>query len=112
MVFIPDTDNLFSGIHIRYQYSYLCYSYQIPVLLSLLFIPDTDVLFLLVFILDTDTLCSGIHKEYNLPFAEMGVGKDLRLVKKEKKFNEVREEILTMIWDMEEEIMGRQEDVA
>ncbi|MGB5213356.1 MAG: ABC transporter ATP-binding protein [Anderseniella sp.] len=53
-----------------------------------------------------------IHKEYNLPFAEMGVGKDLRLVKKEKKFNEVREEILTMIWDMEEEIMGRQEDVA
>ncbi len=53
-----------------------------------------------------------IHKEYNLPFAEMGVGKDLRLVKKEKKFGEVREEILTMIWDMEEEIMGRQEDVA
>lgn len=53
-----------------------------------------------------------IHKEYNLPFAEMGVGKDLRLVKKERKFGEVREEILTMIWDMEEEIMGRQEDVA
>lgn len=53
-----------------------------------------------------------IHKEYNLPFAEMGVGKDLRLVKKEKRFGEVREEILTMIWDMEEEIMGRQEDVA
>ncbi|WP_108881938.1 ATP-binding cassette domain-containing protein [Anderseniella sp. Alg231-50] len=53
-----------------------------------------------------------IHKEYNLPFAEMGVGKDLRLVKKEKKFGEVREEILTMIWDMEEEIMGRQEEVA
>lgn len=53
-----------------------------------------------------------IHKEYNLPFAEMGVGKDLRLVKKEKQFGEVREEILTMIWDMEEEIMGRQEDAA
>ncbi|MEM7634452.1 MAG: ABC transporter ATP-binding protein [Pseudomonadota bacterium] len=53
-----------------------------------------------------------IHKEYNLPFAEMGVGQDLRMVKKEKKFGEVREEILTMIWDMEEEIMGRQEEVA
>jgi taurine transport system ATP-binding protein len=53
-----------------------------------------------------------IHKEYNLPFAEMGVGKDLRLVKKEKEFGRVREEILSMIWDMEEEIMGRQEDAA
>jgi len=53
-----------------------------------------------------------IHKEYNLPFAEMGVGKDLRLVKKEPEFAKRREEILTMIWDMEEEIMGRQEDVA
>ena len=53
-----------------------------------------------------------VHKEYNLPFAEMGVGKDLRVVKKEQQFSEVREEILTMIWDMEEEIMGRQEDAA
>jgi len=53
-----------------------------------------------------------IHKEYSLPFAEMGVGKDLRLVKKEKQFGEIREEILTMIWDMEEEIMGRQETAA
>ncbi len=53
-----------------------------------------------------------IHKEYQLPFAEMGVGKDLRLVKKEPQFGEVREEILSMIWDMEEEIMGRQEEVA
>ena len=35
-----------------------------------------------------------IHKEYNLPFAEMGVGKDLRVVKKEQRFGEVREEIL------------------
>ncbi len=50
-----------------------------------------------------------IHKEYNLPFAEMGVDADLREVKKHPRFNEVREEILGMIWDMEEEIMGRTE---
>ena len=50
-----------------------------------------------------------IHKEYRLPFAEMGVGADLREVKKHPDFNTTREEILSMIWDMEEEIMGRQE---
>lgn len=50
-----------------------------------------------------------IHKEYSLPFAEMGVGADLRAVKKHPDFNATREEILSMIWDMEEEIMGRQE---
>ncbi len=53
-----------------------------------------------------------IHKEYNLPFAEMGVGADLREVKKHTLYNETREEILNMIWDMEEEIMGRTEDAA
>jgi taurine transport system ATP-binding protein len=53
-----------------------------------------------------------IHKEYRLPFAEMGVGRDLRLVKKEPEFGKRREEILGMIWDMEEEIMGRQEETA
>ena len=51
-----------------------------------------------------------IHKEYRLPFAEMGVGADLREVKKHPEFSERREEILSMIWDMEEEIMGRQEE--
>ena len=51
-----------------------------------------------------------IHKEYRLPFAEMGVGQDLREVKKHPKFAETREEILGMIWDMEEEIMGRTEE--
>ncbi|MEJ6402798.1 taurine ABC transporter ATP-binding protein [Yoonia sp. 2307UL14-13] len=51
-----------------------------------------------------------IHKEYNLPFAEMGVDQDLRIVKKHPEFNSVREEILSMIWEMEEEIMGRTED--
>lgn len=50
-----------------------------------------------------------VHKEYQLPFAEMGVGADLREVKRHKKFGPVREEILSMIWDMEEEIMGRTE---
>ena len=50
-----------------------------------------------------------IHKEYRLPFAEKGVGADLREVKKDPEFGTTREEILSMIWDMEEEIMGRQE---
>jgi taurine transport system ATP-binding protein len=50
-----------------------------------------------------------IHKEYRLPFAEMGVDQDLRDVKKHPQFSEVREEILGMIWDMEEEIMGRKD---
>ncbi len=53
-----------------------------------------------------------IHKEYRLPFAEMGVGQDLREVKKQKDYGPTREEILTMIWNMEEEIMGRQESAA
>ena len=52
-----------------------------------------------------------IHKEYNLPFAEEGVDADLREVKKHPEFNDRREEILTMIWDMEEEIMGHQEEL-
>ncbi|KPP84129.1 MAG: ABC-type taurine uptake system ATPase component TauB [Rhodobacteraceae bacterium HLUCCA08] len=52
-----------------------------------------------------------IHKEYRLPFADMGVNADLREVKKHPDFNATREEILSMIWDMEEEIMGRQEAV-
>ncbi|SFR05087.1 taurine transport system ATP-binding protein [Poseidonocella sedimentorum] len=48
-----------------------------------------------------------IHREYRLPFADLGVGQDLREVKKHPEFNARREEILGMIWDMEEEIMGR-----
>lgn len=50
-----------------------------------------------------------IFKEYRLPFAERGVGADLRLVKKSEGFADTREEILGMIWGMEEEIMGRKE---
>lgn len=53
-----------------------------------------------------------IFKEYNLPFAERGVANDLREVKKSAGFSETREEILSMIWGMEEEIMGRREGVA
>lgn len=53
-----------------------------------------------------------IHKEYRLPFAELGVGADLREVKKHDDFGTNREEILSMIWDMEEEIMGRTESAA
>jgi len=48
-----------------------------------------------------------IHKEYNLPFAERGLKESLRDIKQDHHFAEVREEILTMIWNMEEEIMGR-----
>jgi taurine transport system ATP-binding protein len=51
-----------------------------------------------------------IHKEYRLPFAEAGVGADLRVVKKDPRFAETRDEILEMIWEMEEEIMGRTEN--
>lgn len=50
-----------------------------------------------------------IHQEYRLPFADLSVGADLREVKKHTEFGTRREEILSMIWDMEEEIMGRQE---
>ena len=49
-----------------------------------------------------------IHKEYKLPYATMGLKEDLRDVKNNKDFVSKREEILTMIWDMEEEIMGKE----
>ena len=50
-----------------------------------------------------------IHKEYRLPFADLGVNADLREIKKHPDYAPTREEILGMIWDMEEEIMGRTE---
>jgi len=53
-----------------------------------------------------------IHKEYRLPFADLGVGADLREIKKHPDYAPRREEILSMIWDMEEEIMGRTEAEA
>lgn len=51
-----------------------------------------------------------IHKEYRLPFADLGVGNDLREVKSHADYSRTREEILSMIWEMEEEIMGRAEE--
>lgn len=53
-----------------------------------------------------------VFKEYRLPFADNAVGADLRGIKKTPQFSETREEILSMIWGMEEEIMGRTEPRA
>ncbi|MCY4549347.1 MAG: ABC transporter ATP-binding protein [Defluviicoccus sp.] len=47
-----------------------------------------------------------IHKEYTLPFADQGVEGDARKIKAQPDFISAREEILSMIWEMEEEIMG------
>ena len=49
-----------------------------------------------------------LHKEYKLPFASMGLKEDLREIKNNEEFVNKREEILSMIWDMEEEIMGKE----
>ena len=51
-----------------------------------------------------------ILKEYKLPYAEMGSGMDLREVKKSDGYIGTRDEILSIIWEMEEEIMGRVEN--
>ncbi len=48
-----------------------------------------------------------LHKEYRLPFAEAGLHGDLRDIKNDAEFVKYREEILSMIWNMEEEIMGK-----
>lgn len=47
-----------------------------------------------------------IEKHYELPFAERGLTQDARDVKSAPDFVERREEILSMIWGMEEEIMA------
>ena len=47
-----------------------------------------------------------VHKEYTLPFADEGVDGDAREIKVQPEFISTREEILSMIWEMEEEIMG------
>jgi len=47
-----------------------------------------------------------LHREYRLPFADWGLEQDLREVKATPEFAENRDEILSMIWNMEEEIMG------
>jgi len=53
-----------------------------------------------------------IEKEYRLPFAEQGLTRSLRDIKGMAEFVTKRDEILSMIWEMEEEIMGRQEAAA
>ena len=50
-----------------------------------------------------------LHKEYRLPFADLGLTEDPREIKTSHQFVETREEILTMIWNMEEEILGKSE---
>ncbi len=48
-----------------------------------------------------------IEKEYQLPFAKEGLTKNLRDVKLTEEFIDTREEILSMIWNMEDDIMGK-----
>ena len=47
-----------------------------------------------------------VHQEYRLPFAAQGVAGNAREIKAQPDFVAAREEILSMIWEMEEEIMG------
>ncbi len=53
-----------------------------------------------------------IEKEYELPFAKMGLTEDPRKLKTSAEFIDKREEILSLIWEMEEEIMGRRGEVV
>ncbi len=53
-----------------------------------------------------------IEREYDLPFARLGLTEDPRGLKNSPEFVEKREEILSLIWDMEEEIMGRDGEAA
>ncbi|MCY4630659.1 MAG: ABC transporter ATP-binding protein [bacterium] len=47
-----------------------------------------------------------IERVYNLPFAREALTADARQLKTSPEFIRVREEILSMIWEMEEQIMG------
>ena len=48
-----------------------------------------------------------IEKEFRLPFADAALETPAREVKADSGFVKTREEILSMIWSMEEEIMGQ-----
>lgn len=48
-----------------------------------------------------------IRREFRLPFAGRGLNADPRAVKASPDFVAAREEILSMIWEMEESIMGQ-----
>lgn len=47
-----------------------------------------------------------IERDYDLPFAKMALDSDARELKNSPEFIEKREEILSLIWEMEEQIMG------
>ena len=47
-----------------------------------------------------------IERTYDLPFARQALTADARELKTSPEFIRVREEILSMIWEMEEQIMG------
>jgi len=49
-----------------------------------------------------------IEREYELPFAKLGLTHNPRELKTSPEFIERREEILSLIWEMEEQIMGHQ----
>ena len=49
-----------------------------------------------------------IEKAYELPFADVGLTTDPRKLKASAEFIEKREELLSMIWGMEEQIMGHE----
>jgi taurine transport system ATP-binding protein len=47
-----------------------------------------------------------VEKDYELPFAAAGIEMEPRELKASAEFIEKREEVLSLIWEMEEEIMG------
>ncbi len=49
-----------------------------------------------------------IERTYELPFAKMGLEVEPRELKRSPEFVDKREEILSLIWDMEEQIMGHE----
>ncbi|MDP6868751.1 MAG: ABC transporter ATP-binding protein [Acidimicrobiales bacterium] len=53
-----------------------------------------------------------IEREYELPFAANGLHVDPREMKASPEFIEKREELLSLIWEMEEQIMGHEGGMA
>ncbi|MGI9603651.1 MAG: ATP-binding cassette domain-containing protein [Acidimicrobiales bacterium] len=49
-----------------------------------------------------------IDRDYTLPFAEVGLSVEPRELKASAEFIEKREEVLSIIWEMEEQIMGHE----
>lgn len=49
-----------------------------------------------------------IERVYDLPFAKLGLTENARELKNSSEFVEKREEILSLIWEMEEQIMGHE----